>query len=422
MYFDADAFSIVFAVGDLHGDVDVAMTLFCDIMQVVAWDMRDNSKGSWRWVARTPTCVVICGDVVDRSRHKGMGGPVFGENCHQSALPDDLFLLHLLNHWSSLATAAGSQHWATPPPHIQTFELWPSAVHSALIRLIGNHEVFAYTDYASTHSKQLLYDKVERHGGFNMDIHHNHRLSFMTPGAVYWNAIWNKGMVCLWLQIGATLFVHAGLTDAAVRALHPHDKAFATLRMWVSNPDRSRLPRGLRDALETRTLDANNPQAGILTRKLLNAWSHIAMRTTTTLIVGHSVQSIPGTKIYCGVLHHMRLVMRRPRDASSLTKFWAFVDTWERRSIAESQWFPVQDTLQPHQKTKKMVHEVTDKGSWITSAADAEGRISLFRIDVGQSRAWRTVNNNWVCWPHALRIIPNTNHTATISTNCPIPL
>lgn len=109
MYYAADAFAVVFAVADLHGDVDVAITLFCDIMQVVAWD---TPNSLWRWVARAPTCVVVCGDVVDRSRGKCRGGPAFGENGHQKELPDDLFLLHLLNHWSTLATAAGIQRCA----------------------------------------------------------------------------------------------------------------------------------------------------------------------------------------------------------------------------------------------------------------------------------------------------------------------
>lgn len=114
MYYATDAFAVVFAVADLHGDVDATLTLFCDIMQVVAWNREHTAHtGSWRWVARAPTCVVVCGDVVDRSRGKGRGGPTFGENKHQTALPDDLFLLHLLNHWSALAAAAGSQRWVT---------------------------------------------------------------------------------------------------------------------------------------------------------------------------------------------------------------------------------------------------------------------------------------------------------------------
>ena len=218
------------------------------------------------------------------------------------------------------------------------------------------------------------------------------------------------------MRIGATLFVHAGLTNAAVRALHPHDQALATLRTWVSDPTKP-LPKGIRDALETRTLDANKPNAGKHTRELLEAWSLVSTRHTTTLIIGHSVQSIPGTRINSGVLHHTRLVVQRSPDPSSLSHFWRSVDTWERRSI--SQCFPERDTLEPHTSAKK-IHTPTDEGSWITAAADAQGRIALFRIDVGQSRAWRTTNKKWVCWPHALRITPATNHTATVTTDRPM--
>ena len=309
MYFTADAFATVFAISDLHGDVDATIVLFCDVLRVVQWDHRNEN--SWRWVAPVPTCVVVCGDIVDRSRGNGRGGPAFGENVRQNALPDDLFLLHMLNHWSDLATVAGS----------------------ALIRIIGNHEVFDYDGYASDHGKHLLYDRVERHRKANGDVHLNHRLSFRTPGAAYWNAIWSKGAVALWLQIGEWLFVHAGLTPHAVRALHPHNTAFQTLRIWASGTEKGidRLPRGIADALQTRTMDAGNPCAGQLARGLLRQWSNISIHPPATkLVVGHSIQT-PGP--HAAVFVHARRV-DHPHRSTGLLSEWSFsVDTWNQECI-----------------------------------------------------------------------------------------
>jgi hypothetical protein len=374
MYYAADVFEVVFAVSDLHGDVELTMTLFGDVMRVVAWD-----RGSWRWVADpVTTCVVVCGDVVDRYRSGGTY-PEKGENVLQTEQPDDLFLLRLLNQWSRLAAAAGG----------------------AVIRLIGNHEAFAYPTYASHRSKQLLYDRTERHHAAGGDLDHNHRLSFTTPGAAYWDAIWSDGVVALWVQIGGWLFVHAGLTPAAVRALHPHDRAFRTLREWVSerSPHRS-LPIGIRDALETRTLNTSNGLAGTHTRMLLNDWSRHSGHPTAVLVVGHCVQSMEA--FFPTVGHSLCHAHRIHRALADRTTWWHSIDTWEHLEYCTG--------------------TTNQSQSRITAAVDANGELSLVRIDVGVSRAWCTWNPQWVCWPHALCIHPKTNKFFTMATDRPLPM
>jgi hypothetical protein len=57
----------------------------------------------------------------------------------------------------------------------------------------------------------------------------------------------------------------------------------------------------------------------------------------------------------------------------------------------------------------------------ITASCDQHNRLSIFRVDVGQSRAMCTIEKTWLCWPQALRIIPNTNQHSTLVTDRPMP-
>lgn len=52
---------------------------------------------------------------------------------------------------------------------------------------------------------------------------------------------------------------------------------------------------------------------------------------------------------------------------------------------------------------------------------DDNGQLSLFRIDVGQSRAMCTTDRKWLVWPQALGITPTTNAHCTITTDRPMP-
>ena len=57
----------------------------------------------------------------------------------------------------------------------------------------------------------------------------------------------------------------------------------------------------------------------------------------------------------------------------------------------------------------------------ITASCDQQGHVTLFRIDVGHSRAMCTVDRDWLCWPQALRITPKTNEHHTLATDRPMP-
>jgi hypothetical protein len=74
-YYPADSYDTIYAVSDLHGDVDVLLLLFTVTLGVV----REEPAGAWQWVAPGRVCVVICGDVVDRSRGQNEGGPPTGK-------------------------------------------------------------------------------------------------------------------------------------------------------------------------------------------------------------------------------------------------------------------------------------------------------------------------------------------------------
>jgi hypothetical protein len=104
-YIDADQFDAVYAIGDLHGDVGAAVAIFRDLIGAVQYD--PTVVGQWKWV-RERCAVVVLGDVVDRARIRGVS--TSGENRIQEDIPDDLYLLRLLNHWSDLADAIEKTH------------------------------------------------------------------------------------------------------------------------------------------------------------------------------------------------------------------------------------------------------------------------------------------------------------------------
>lgn len=78
--------------------------------------------------------MVVCGDVLDRSR--GNGANKGGENDRQTTFPDDLWVLKLLNRWATLAEGAETG--------------------CALIRLLGNHDIMYYKGYSSEQGNETL--------------------------------------------------------------------------------------------------------------------------------------------------------------------------------------------------------------------------------------------------------------------------
>jgi hypothetical protein len=279
--FPVDAFDTVYAVSDLHGDVDVAITLFRDVLRVIG-NPPEAPPTVWRWVAPPRTCVVVCGDVVDRSRHEGRGGPRYGENERQSLLPDDLVVLHLLNHWARLADVEGSG--------------------CKVLRLLGNHEVFGATatsaDCVSLCSLRLLAG-LEQH---DADPAANRCASFATPGAAFFDAIWSPRSVRLLVQIGPYLFTHAGISSRTLRMLHDVDvdDVDAVVAGWSDDVRRAMVQRrldglapGIADILYSRVMalhpdEDDRAGVGILARHLLGRWSAVTGVPAHTLVIGHN--------------------------------------------------------------------------------------------------------------------------------------
>lgn len=361
-YTGSERFDVVYAVGDTHGDVGATVAVFRDLLGVVR---RDDRTGHWAW-SRPRCAVVVLGDVVDRSRVRQTSEP--GENDHQSRLPDDLFLLRLLNHWADLADRA----------------------QSLLIRLVGNHEVFQGSLRYSTARDQALLYGVERHPECRTDIHCNRQASFRKEGGAYFRAIWGGGHPRVVQQIGPWVFVHGGITERAVeyvRAVGPqnlvrHARAFMTGRCEATD--------GLGDLLETRTLD-HRPGVGDRARALLDKWALATGRAADFVAVGHCLQRPD------------RLATWRDRDRTLVVH--AVADR-PRRTTTTTTRSSVYRTFGP---------PAADPGRpWINASLDAAGRPSVFRLDVGLSRCWSSTEGH-VVRSQALAMFPREGFaTATL--------
>jgi hypothetical protein len=382
-YYPAEAFDAVYAVSDLHGDVEVALSLFCNVLAVV-----ERRQGFWVWSAPPRTCVVICGDTVDRSRRHGHGGPLYGENDLQDTQPDDLYLLRLLNHWAFLADTANNG--------------------GKLLRLIGNHEVHGAEDdgpitYVSTHSARLLWRCVERLVPAPKDPNDqrekqgvwlaNRRASFSTLGGAYFRAIWYERSAHVLIQIGPFLFTHAGVTHETVDCGIDPDDMRSMVREYMLRL-RPSLPTGVQDIMFTRQYNttSESPNPGVVARSVVDRWTGAFDRHTSMLVVGHNATT-PGT------------VYRASADAAILIHTRRVTGSIPR----------TYDTPEP-------AHSffLDPAAPWINASADDDGRPSVWRVDVAASRAWWTVDPHWVVWPQALRCNPQTGETAAVIAEAPI--
>lgn len=51
-FYPSDEWDTVYALSDVHGDVGIVLTLFCDVMKVVERNLDPTSDPkTWRWVA-----------------------------------------------------------------------------------------------------------------------------------------------------------------------------------------------------------------------------------------------------------------------------------------------------------------------------------------------------------------------------------
>jgi hypothetical protein len=369
-YHPGETYDTVYAVSDLHGDVDVLLTLFTATLKVV----RDGPHG-WEWVTPDRVCIVVCGDVVDRSRGNNQGGASYGENVRQKDMPDDLYMLRLLNLWADLAAAA------TPP--------------GAVLRVLGNHEVFSATlrGFASQQSVQLLSDAVECHVGVR-DVHENRVASFTTPYGAYFQSIWYQPCVRLVVQIGGVLFLHAGLTPRTMNYMqetgHTPNDMLDTVQAYVLG-ETSELPPAVADILQDRTLTDNTPQTASRTRYILRRWNALFPdhETAHTLVVGHCTQ-FPETIAHDVRVHGSRLSL----------------------SSDDPQVFS--NPLVPWNTGLPLIN----------CSCDASGSPMLWRIDTGQSRAWRTADSTLAegpIHPQALQLHPRYGAVCTLMSSDAIP-
>ena len=341
-YYPAEAFDTVYAVSDLHGDLDVAIVLMRDVLRVVGHPP-DGGSSTWRWIAPPRTCVVVCGDVVDRSRSARRGGPQYGENDRQSELPDDLCLLRLLNHWAHLARV--------------------SASGCRLLRLLGNHEVAGATvctEYVSEHSLALL-QALETHSS---DPCANRCASFATPGAAFHDAIWYRPSVRLLVQIGPYVFVHAGLSTATATALEQNGGNVQALCEEVHAVMTGRRPEGLStgvsDVLQSRAFAVGAPCPALLAAYVLRRWNAVLGVAARALVIGHNTT----TPAQCA---------EHPEDCRVHTAL-----VHESPGALE---FDTLGILPPIAITRPEPY------AWLNASVDASGRPWVWRLDVGASRA-----------------------------------
>ena len=255
-YYPSDAWDTVFAVGDIHGDVGLTIRLFCDVIGVVKY----THTNTWEWVAPAKTCVVVCGDVLDRSRKKGVSGD--GENKEQKNFPDDYYVLLLLNEWSKLA---------------KTHEC-------AILRILGNHDIQVLPGYSSDKGNELLLIKDKICGGTQNALKCR-ELSFQK--GLYFDAIWS-GNPSLYVQIGSWFFTHSGEieTKRIQDMLKDETQSLASIKKQMQN--------GKIDALFLQFVSGRS----VLTKTaedleiLMDTWNRHHGHAIQHMVIGHNPQSI----------------------------------------------------------------------------------------------------------------------------------
>ena len=148
--------------------------------------------------------------------------------------------------------------------------------------------------------------------------------------------------------------------------------------------DRLRLPEGVFDLLYTRDYTCDAPQAGVNARRALDAWSVRTGRPTDTLVIGHNATTR-------AEVQHKPYVHVHTRPLSDIPGVYHLLGPAEG-----------------------------DLGPWINASLDDKGLPAVWRVDVGASRAWWTVNREWEVWPQALCCDPQTGATTTLLAAKPI--
>jgi hypothetical protein len=162
----------------------------------------------------------------------------------------------------------------------------------------------------------------------------------------------------------------------------------AAVRKYATRLAGGELPRGLADALQSRTLDHANQNAGPDARRLLNGWADATGREAACVVVGHCLQFPPDLVLVAErVRTHARLMARTGAAAR-----YEGLDT-------------------PSGKPDRPA---------INASLDTRGRAAVFRVDVGLSRCWSMVFPQYTVWPQALTVKTLTDATATLVATRPV--
>jgi hypothetical protein len=199
-------FDHIWAIGDLHADLTAAVVCLRDLARVAHKDER----GVWTWVAPPRTCVVVLGDTVDRRRPgtKLVGLCQWGVG---EQADEEEQLLRLLHHLHLAAPSNGG----------------------AVVMLMGNHEL-----------ANLAPSMDERHvratctGRFASPRAARRRVASFREGGEMFGLI--KAMRPLIVaQVGAWVFVHAGVNAEHVRFAEEHGGGrrhlYAMVNGWVGD-------------------------------------------------------------------------------------------------------------------------------------------------------------------------------------------
>ena len=180
----------VYAIGDIHGDLEAFMVLLQEVCKVCEFDcpIRDNKNIkshndiTFRWTGEK-AYVVMVGDTIDRKRT----GSIKKDNLLVGEIEnEEIILLNLINRIAIEASNAGGR----------------------LIKLLGNHEImnlYSNFDYVSDQT-------IKENGGLNM------RINKTQPGGDLAKMIIKCGTLGI-VKIGDWIFVHGGILPALVNAV-----------------------------------------------------------------------------------------------------------------------------------------------------------------------------------------------------------
>lgn len=180
----------VYAIGDIHGDLEAFMVLMEEVCKVCKFNckIRDNKNIEshndieFKWIGKN-SYVVLVGDTIDRKRE----GSIEKDGLLVGEIPnEEIILINLINRIALAANNEGGK----------------------LIKLLGNHEIMnLYSNFNYVSDNTLK----ENRGHYN-------RSNIIGPNGDLANKIIKCGTLGI-VKIGDWIFVHGGLLPALVSSV-----------------------------------------------------------------------------------------------------------------------------------------------------------------------------------------------------------